>query len=57
MVEWERLRKVCDNYQLIRSSLLILRADEDFISFIESLKEPQTKPFDENTLETLGKAC
>ena len=29
--------------------------DEDFISFIESLREPQTKAFDESTLETLGK--
>ncbi len=28
--------------------------DEDFISFLESLKEVQTKTFDADTLETLG---
>ncbi|KAI0342420.1 hypothetical protein BDW22DRAFT_1413639 [Trametopsis cervina] len=30
-----------------------IEKDEDFISFVESLKEPQTKPFDAETLETL----
>lgn len=33
-----------------------LPADEDYISFLESLQEVSTKPFDLDTLETLSKS-
>ena len=31
-----------------------INIDEDYISFLESLKEVSTKPFDADTLETLS---
>ncbi|KAI0088255.1 Smg-4/UPF3 family-domain-containing protein [Irpex rosettiformis] len=53
IVEFAPFQKIPTAKGKADSRMGTIEKDEDFISFMESLKEPQAKAFDEVTLETL----
>jgi len=54
VVEFAPFQKIPSEKKKVDSRLGTIEKDEDFLSFLESLKEGPSKPFDVDTLETLG---
>ncbi|KAH8097121.1 Smg-4/UPF3 family-domain-containing protein [Cristinia sonorae] len=54
VVEFAPFQKVPTEKKKVDGRLGTIDKDEDFLSFLESLKDNASKPFDTDTLETLG---
>ncbi|OBZ66965.1 Nonsense-mediated mRNA decay protein 3 [Grifola frondosa] len=54
VVEFAPFQKIPNEKKKLDSRAGTIEKDEDYISFLESLKEVSTKPFDADTLETLA---